>query len=100
MIIKKNIIDSKAKMNEENKNKANINDKEEYIDYYSIKGKDKYEKDFIFYGGYKSIEIANIMEKHFIIKKVFNPYSLIKFSLLNILTISRGIDSQKFGNKK
>ena len=83
-------------------NQINIDnqEKEVYIDYDSIKEKDKFKKDLIFYGGYEFMEITDVIEKYFIIERSFTSYGLIKFSLLNILAITRGIKGQKMENNK
>ena len=80
---------------EKEKNEKNNND----IDYYSIKTKDKKEKNIRFYGGYELIDITNVIEKHFVLERCFSSYGLIKFSLLNILAITRGMEDHEKYNK-
>ena len=92
---------TEASKKEENKNEVNINeeDNEEYIDYDNIIGKDKNEKDLKFYGVYEFMDITDVIEKHFILERCFTSYGLIKFSLLNILAITREIKSKQLKNK-
>ena len=83
-------------LNKNDKQKEDI--KNPYLDYYSIKTKDKKEK-IKFFGGYELIDITNVIERHFVLERCFSSYGLIKFSLLNILAITRGIEGQKINNK-
>ena len=95
-------------INKKNKNKLNkninnniiINNKNntDYLYYNSIKIKDKIEKDLIFYGSYEFVDITDVIERHFILERCFTSYGLIKYSLLNILAITRGIEIEKIDN--
>ena len=60
----------------------------------------KLEKNLKIFGSYKFVEITDIIERDFIIKRCFSSYSLIKFSLLNTIAITRGFESQKIKNSK
>jgi len=75
--------------------------KNEIIDYfYLLKNKpniDKALKEKLF-GTYNNIEIPNIIEDNFILKRYFSSYELIKFSLLNILAVTRQIESKIINN--
>ena len=81
---------------EEKDNEDGVNDT--YLDYDLIESDDKTKKDVKFYGGYELMEITDVLEKHFILERCFSSYGLIKYSLLNILAITREIDKQ-FENK-
>ena len=85
----------------ENKNDSNNN-----IDYfYILKEKlkkekmDKIERDLKFFGCYEFNEITDVIERHFILERCFTSYGLIKFSLLNVLAVTRGLSNQKVSNK-
>ena len=45
------------------------------------------------------MDITDVIEKHFILERCFTSYGLIKFSLLNILAITREIKSKQLKNK-
>ena len=51
--------------------KIEINDKKEPFDHYEL------------------VEISEVVERHFIMERCFTSYGLIKFSLLNVLAITR-----------
>ena len=74
------------------------------IDYYSFlkeknKLTDKTERDLKLFGSYEFMEITDVIERHFILERCFSSYGLIKFSLLNILAVTRGIKDVKANNK-
>ena len=60
----------------------------------------KLEKDLKIFGSYEFVDITDVIERHFIIERCFSSYALIKFSLLNILAITRGFENQKIKNPK
>ena len=92
---------SKDNNNITNNDEDKITDEnEEYLDYDLIISKDKEEKNLKFFGGYNFIEITDVIERHFILERCFSSYDLIKFSLFNILAITRAIKEQKLGNVK
>jgi len=93
----KNGDENKNEIIEKNGNEKE--DKNEYQDYYSIKMENKKEKELLFYGGYELTEISNVIERHFILQRIFSSYGLIKFSLLNILAVTRGMEGQKIKNE-
>ena len=97
IIANQNIINENT-INENNENKI-VESTKGYIDYNSIKTKDKFQKDLIFFGDYEFMEITDVIERHFILERCFTSYGLIKFSLLNILAITRGIEGQKVDNR-
>ena len=99
LINKKNKIIANQNVINENKENKIVESTKGYIDYNSIKTKDKFEKDLIFFGDYEFMEITDVIERHFILERCFTSYGLIKFSLLNILAITRGIDGQKVDNR-
>ena len=94
------------KYEKEAKNK--INDKEKQlvannskIDYYNLlrlkekKGKiEKNEKNLRLFGDYQFVEITDVIESHFILERCFSSYGLIKFSLLNVLAVTRDFCSE------
>ena len=86
------------KIQKEKENENNIN--ETYLDYDSINTEDKNKKDIIFYGGYELMDITDVLEKNFILERCFSSYGLIKYSLLNILAITREIGNQQKGNEE
>ena len=64
------------------------------------KNMNKLEKDLKIFGSYEFVDITDVIERHFIIERCFTSYGLIKFSLLNILAITRGFENQKISNPK
>ena len=64
------------------------------------KNMNKLERDLRIFGSYEFIEITDVIERHFILERCFTSYGLIKFSLLNILAITRGFTNQKISNPK
>ena len=60
----------------------------------------KLERDLKIFGSYEFVEITDVIERHFILERCFTSYGLIKFSLLNILAITRGFTNQKISNPK
>ena len=58
----------------------------------------KLEKDIKIFGTYEFVEITDIIERHFILERCFTSYGLIKFSLLNVIAITRGVDGQTIKN--
>ena len=74
---------------------------EEKEELYLIQNKsNKYEdlKEKIF-GTYHIIEIENVIENLLIIQRSFSPYALIKYSLLNVLEVTRMIKSKIISNQ-
>ena len=57
----------------------------EYLNNYQDENDDK-EK---FFDNYDLVEITEVVERHFIMERCFTSYGLIKFSLLNVLAITR-----------
>jgi hypothetical protein len=60
----------------------------------------KLERDLKIFGSYEFVDITDVIERHFILERCFTSYGLIKFSLLNILAITRGFTNQKISNPK
>ena len=89
----------KSQIIEEN-NLIEENENKECLDYYLIESKDKEEKNLKFFGSYNFMEITDVIERHFILERCFSSYDLIKFSLFNILAITREIKEQKLDNVK
>ena len=95
--------------NKDNKNSiSNIESKNSIIsnniDYYTLlkekdKLTDKTERDLKLFGTYEFMEITDVIERHFILERCFSSYGLIKFSLLNILAVTRGLKDLKINNK-
>ena len=100
--INKNLISDKSPQNIikiENDNDSNQNK----IDYYYLlqnKLADKAERDLKLFGSYEFMEITDVIESHFILERCFSSYGLIKFSLLNVLAVTRALDDQKITNKR
>ena len=84
--------------NDGKENKINENE-EEYIDYYSLQSKNKTERNLKFFGSFEFMEISDVIERHFIFERCFSSYAIIKFSLLNILAITRTFENMKIRNK-
>jgi len=40
------------------------------------------------------MDITDIIKRHFILERCFSSYGLIKFSLFNVIAITRGINNQ------
>ena len=79
-----------------------INNKNKYIDYFYYllhKSLDKSERDLLFFGKYEFMEITDVIERHFILERCFSSYGLIKFSLLNVLAVTRTMESKYISNK-
>ena len=73
------------------------------IDYYYLlqnKLTDKAERDLKLFGSYEFMEITDVIESHFILERCFTSLGLIKFSLLNVLAVTRALDGQKITNKR
>ena len=75
-------------------------DKNNLEDILMNKNMNKLERDLRIFGSYEFIEITDVIERHFILERCFTSYGLIKFSLLNILAITRGFTNQKISNPK
>ena len=60
----------------------------------------KLERDLKIFGSYEFVEITDVIERHFILERCFSSYGLIKFSLLNVLAITRAIEGQKIKNQE
>ena len=86
------------------KEKLSVNSKlikEEGIKYlYLIQNKPKMNKALKeqFFGTYDDIKISDIIEHYFVEEKFFSSYTLIKYSLLNILAVTRIIESKIINN--
>ena len=100
-----------VKNSDENTNKINDNkhvnvieegndDKNILSELIMNKNMNKLEKDLKIFGSYEFVDITDVIERHFIIERCFTSYGLIKFSLLNILAITRGFENQKISNPK
>ena len=98
---KNNIIINKKDPNN-NINNNLPNKKSNIFDYYLLNNKniDKSEKETKIFGTYELIEIADIIEKQLISDRYFSSYTMIKFSLLNILAITRKISINLIENQK
>jgi len=75
--------------------------KDEKIDYfYLLQNKPKMDKALKekYFGIYDDIMTSDVIEHYFITEKCFSSYTLIKFSLLNILAVTRIIDSKIINN--
>ena len=92
--------DAKDKINLISNIQNNISNTIDY--YYFLKEKDKLtdktERDLKLFGNYEFMEITDVIERHFILERCFSSYGLIKFSLLNILAVTRGLKDVKANN--
>ena len=52
-----------------------------------------------FFGPYDFMEITDVIEHHFILERCFSSYGIIKFCLLNVLAVTRTIESQIINNQ-
>ncbi len=52
-----------------------------------------------FFGPYDLMEITDVIEHHFILERCFSSYGIIKFCLLNVLAVTRTIQSQIINNQ-
>ena len=88
--------------NDENKiNENEIEDKRNILAEAKMNNyMNKFKRDIKIFGSYSFVEITNIVEKGFILKRCFSSFELIKLSLLNILVITRGFTNQKISNLK
>ena len=84
-------------INEINEGNDDKNNLEEIL---MNKNMNKLEKDLKIFGSYEFVDITDVIERHFIIERCFTSYGLVKFSLLNILAITRGFENQKISNPK
>ena len=76
--------------------------KTEVIDYFYIfKNKNSYNKSLKekYFGTFDNIEIANIIEDNFILERYFSSYTILKYSLLNVLAVTREIESKIINNQ-
>ena len=88
-----------------NENEKNTNNNIDY--FYILREKsllreekmDKIERYLKLFGCYEFNEITDVIERHFILERCFTSYGLIKFSLLNVLAVTRGLSGQKVSNK-
>ena len=78
--------------------KVNKNERIEYL--YFIQNKPKMDNVLKeqFFGTYNDIKISDIIEHYFVTEKYFSSYTLIKYSLLNILAVTRIIESKIINN--
>ena len=81
-------------------NGANIQEDIQFSEIINNKKMKKLEKDIKIFGTFEFEEITNVIENHFIIERCVTSFGLIKFSLLNILAITRGYTNQKISNPK
>jgi hypothetical protein len=51
-----------------------------------------------FFDTYDDIKISDVIEHYFITEKCFSSYTLIKYSLLNVLAVTRLIESKIINN--
>ena len=97
-------VDENNKINEnkiENINKQNEIEGRNILEEIAMnKNMIKLERDLKIFGSYEFVEITDVIERHFILERCFSSYGLIKFSLLNILAITRGFSNQKISNPK
>ena len=63
----------------------------EYLNYLNDKNNKK-----LFFDKYELVEITEVVERHFIMERCFTSYGLIKFSLLNVLAITRCLFKGKY----
>ena len=61
----------------------------------NVKLKEKAERDLKLFGTYEFMEITDVIERHFILERCFSSYGLIKFSLLNVLAVTRELKGLK-----
>ena len=61
----------------------------DYDDILFDKKMNKLERDLKVFGSYEFKDITNVIQNHFIFERSFTSYALIKFSLLNIIAITR-----------
>ena len=80
------------------KNNNNIIINENYDDIIYDKTMNKFEKDLKIFGSYEFNDITDVIERHFILERCFSSYGLIKFSFLNVLAITRGINNPRIKN--
>jgi len=52
-----------------------------------------------FFGPYNFMEITDVIEHHFILERCFSSYGIIKFCLLNVLAVTRTIESKNINNQ-
>ena len=92
--------------NENNINNNKINEEEKimsennFMDKSKLKNLTKKERDFRIFGSYELVEITDVIEKHFILERCFSAYGLIKFSLLNVLGVTRAFDEVEIPNER
>ena len=75
---------------------------DERIDYfYLFKNRISYDKilKVKYFGIFDNIEISNVIEDNFILERYFSSYTLFKYSLLNVLAVTREIESKIVNNK-
>ena len=72
------------------------------IDYYSaLKEKRLMKREYTnleLFGQFEFGEITDVIEKNFILEKCFSSYGVIKFSLLNLLAVTRDLKSDIVSN--
>ena len=76
--------------------------KNEIIDYFYL-FENKFNKDNTLkeklFGTYDMVDISNIVEYNFFMEKTFSSYALIKYSLLNVLAVTRIFESKIINNQ-
>ena len=94
--------DIEIDLNKENKKEDSMIIKNKIIDNsYFLECKSKGDQTFKekLFGTYDMIEISNIVEDNFIMQRSFSSYTLIKYSLLNVLAVTRLIESKIINNQ-
>ena len=81
-------------------NGSNIKDDVQFAEIINNKKMKKLDKDIKIFGSFEFEEITDVIENHFIIERCVTSFGLVKFSLLNILAITRGYTNQKISNPK
>ena len=64
-------------------------DNQEYDNKENKENKDKDSEGSVYFESYELVEISEVVERYFILERCFTSYGLIKFSLLNVLAITR-----------
>jgi len=102
-----NNTENNSKLKEEDSKKNNSLKKSEVIKNKEINYLNLYQNRFNIdldlkeklFGIYNSLEIPNVIEDNLILQRYFSCYTLIKYSLLNILAMTREIESKIIDNQ-
>ena len=70
-----------------------------YFDIFKNKNSNKKILNEKYFGTFDHIEIANVIEDNFILERYFSSYTLFKYSLLNVLAVTREIESKVVNNQ-